>query len=212
MRKFVIFGLCLLGALGASYPGMAKAPAAEPKGNTYKVASGQGDFLIFTQSVGLLSYLGHDLTLAVKDFSGKVQFDPKNPDKASLELTIRSDSLGVIEPPLKPKDIREIHHEMNDKVLKTDRFPEIHFKSAGVQAAQGEGGKWDLRIEGDLNLCGVTRPVTIPVELKMEGGSLRAKGEFILKQKDFKIKPYSAIAGGIRVKNELTVFFNLLAK
>jgi polyisoprenoid-binding protein YceI len=58
----------------------------------------------------------------------------------------------------------------------------------------------------------VTRPTTISAEVQPGENRLQAKGEFIVKQKDFKIKPYSALAGGIRVKNEVTVFFNLSAK
>lgn len=190
---------------------MARASAETPKTQSFRVDPAEGEFLVFTQSVGLLSYLGHSLTIAVKDFSGKVKFDPKDPENSTLDLKARADSLEVTDP-LKPKDIREIKHNLNEKVLKADSFPEIHFVSTGVRSAQGADGKVDLRIDGDLTLCGVTRAVTVPAEVQVKNDRLQARGEFVIKQKDFKIKPYSTLGGSIRVKNEVTVFFNLVAK
>jgi polyisoprenoid-binding protein YceI len=209
-RHSNLFALVLLALFAAllQNPPMVRA---QGKNQTYRLVPGEGQLLVFTESSGLLSYLGHSLTLEVKDYSGKIVLDPQAPEKSSLEVKVRADSLEVTDR-LKPKDIREIRHNMNEKVLKTDRFPEIHFLSTAVRVAQGKEGKLDLRIDGNLTLCGVTRPTTISAEVQPGENRLQAKGEFIVKQKDFKIKPYSALAGGIRVKNEVTVFFNLSAK
>ena len=209
-RVVAFFLLGRLGIWSQDLP-VVRASSEPSKAQAFRFIPGEGEFLVFTQSGGLLSYLGHSLTIAVKDYSGKILLDSKDPEKSSLEMSARADSLEVTDP-LKPKDIREIRHNMNEKVLNADSFPEIRFTSTAVRVAQGSEGKLDLRIDGDLTLCGVTRSITIPAEVQLKNERLQAKGEFVIKQKDFKIKPYTALAGSIRVKNEVTIFFNLVAK
>ena len=46
----------------------------------------------------------------------------------------------------------------------------------------------------------------------MTGDSLRAKGDFSLKQTDFGIKPFSAAGGTIKLKNELKFVFDIMAQ
>ncbi len=211
MRKLILFGAIVLASSNLG-PRMVAATDAKPAKSeaNYQIVPEKGEFLVLTRSVGLLSYLGKDLTIAVKEYNGKIRYDAKQPEKSTLEIHVVPTSLTVTDP-LKPKDIRKIQHTMNEKVLQTDRFPEIQFKSNSVRAAQANGKKLDLRIDGDLTIAGVTQAVTIPAEIEMDGAVLKAKGQFEVKQKDFKIKPYSGLAGGIRVKNEVTIFFNLTA-
>ena len=43
------------------------------------------------------------------------------------------------------------------------------------------------------------------------GDSLRANGEFTLRQTDFNIKPASAVGGTIKLKDELKFTFDIIA-
>ena len=51
----------------------------------------------------------------------------------------------------------------------------------------------------------------ITSEVTLSGETLRAKGDFTLKQTDFGIKLVSVAGGTLKVKNELKFSFNLVA-
>lgn len=59
---------------------------------------------------------------------------------------------------------------------------------------------------------GVTKRITVPVTVTITPQQLRAMGSYTLKQTDFGIKPYSAGLGAVKVKNEVTVNFSIVAK
>jgi polyisoprenoid-binding protein YceI len=63
-------------------------------------------FTVRAFATGMLSALGHNPTIAIRDFSGDVTFDPANIEKASLRLQIRADSLEVTDD-IKSKDRKE---------------------------------------------------------------------------------------------------------
>ena len=75
---------------------------------------------------GMLSKLGHNPTIAIRDFSGEVNFDPAAPGRASLRMEIRADSLEVTDE-ISGKDRKEMESMMNQKVLESSKFPAITF-------------------------------------------------------------------------------------
>jgi|SRR5262249_26338345 len=77
---------------------------------------------------------------------------------------------------------------------------------ASAEVSRGEQGKWI--VQGDLTLHGQTKPVKIDVE-KREA-RYRARAE--LKQKDLGITPVTVGGGTVKVKNELRVEFDIVAK
>jgi polyisoprenoid-binding protein YceI len=67
-------------------------------------------------------------------------------------------------------------------------------------------------LNGDLTLHGVTRNQAISVRVSVDGDTLRATGDFSIRQSDFEIKPVSAAGGTIKIKDELKLSFNISAR
>lgn len=148
--------------------------------------------LVYTYREGLLSAVGHDLCLRVDRFAVEVTGAPEAPDilarfdAASLRAT------GAVS----PSDARKIEHNAADDVLAARRFPTIEFRSTRV-VRDGERA----RIEGQLTLHGVTRPLV--ADALADASDWRA--ELRLDQRDFGIKPFSAMLGTLRVRPEVLV-------
>jgi hypothetical protein len=62
-----------------------------------------------------------------------------------------------------------------------------------------------------LSLHGVTREHAINAQLSVSGNSLRARGEFSLRQTDYRIKPVSVAGGTLKMKDELRFSFDIAA-
>jgi polyisoprenoid-binding protein YceI len=72
-------------------------------------------------------------------------------------------------------------------------------------------GHYEAKIGGDLTLHGVTRHITIPADVTLDGNSLRARGEVEFNRSDFKVKATSAMHGTIRVRDKLKLTFDIVA-
>jgi polyisoprenoid-binding protein YceI len=201
-----------------SIPTTEEAPVAvapeesssSPAAVTYRVDSGQSKFIVRALVGGLLSSFGHNHTIGIREFTGEASLTPDAIAPASLHLTIKADSLTVLDK-VSASDKQEIETKMRNQVLETGQFANITFKSTNISANKTGEGQYDIQIWGDLTLHGVTKSIWFKGQMSVGGNSLRAKGEFALRQSEFKIKPVSAAGGTIKVKDELKFSFEIVA-
>ena len=99
------------------------------------------------------------------------------------------------------KDQAEVQATMQQKVLESERFPEIRFESTAIQRSAPDHWK----VEGNLTLHGQTRPVIADVH--RAGSSY--EGKSTIKQTDFDIQPVSVAGGTVKVKDELAIEFSI---
>lgn len=167
-------------------------------------------FTVRAFATGLLSGLGHNPVIGIREFSGEVSFASDNLAGSSIGMTINAGSFEV-QNDVSEKDRSEITRTMNDQVLEVKRFPEIAFESRQVSGMQLGESLYVLKIEGDLFLHGVTRSQTVSANVAPSDEKLRAYGEFSIKQSDFKIRLVSVAAGALKVKDELKLVFDITA-
>lgn len=171
--------------------------AADP---SKSIATDQSVLTVHVFKAGLFSAFGHE-----HDISAPIQqgsFTEQNP---SVELRVDARKLRVMDKDVSDKDRAEIQETMlGPKVLDSERFPEIRFRSTAVTPAAA--GKWS--VQGDLTLHGETHPVKF--EVALQGGHYRGTSE--LKQKDFGITPVTVGGGAVKVKNELRVEFDIVGQ
>jgi polyisoprenoid-binding protein YceI len=149
---------------------------------------------------GMFSAFGHEHEISAPIRDGKFSETDR-----SVDLTVDARQMRVTDKEVSAKDRAEIQETMlGPKVLDTAHFPEIHFRSTAVEPAGS--GRWS--VTGDLTLHGQTRPVKL--EVRALNGHYQGIAE--LKQKDFGIEPIVVGGGAVKVKNELRVEFDIVAK
>lgn len=74
-----------------------------------------------------------------------------------------------------------------------------------IEAANG----YDMGVE--ITLKDQVRTVRVPVVVERSPGSLKATGEFALKQSDLGLKPFSIAMGALQVVDEMKVRFEIVA-
>ncbi len=149
---------------------------------------------------GLFSAFGHE-----HEISAPIQQGRFSESDRSVDLTVDARQMRVVDKDVSDKDRAEIQETMlGAKVLDSSQFPEIRFRSSAVEPA-GEG-RW--MVAGDLTLHGRTNPVKLQVQAK----NGHYQGAAQLKQRDFGIEPISVGGGAVKVKDELRVEFDIVAK
>lgn len=188
----------------------ASGTSATPGVVRYRIDAARSRFTVRAFAGGMLSALGHNPTISIREFSGVAQFVPDTLDSASLHMVVKPDSFTVADN-VSEKDREEIEKKMREEVLETSRYPEITYESTTITSSKLFGSQYRVTINGKLSLHGMTRDHTVTAQVIVSEDRLRASGELTLRQTDYGIKLVSAAGGTIKLKDELKFSFDILA-
>ena len=179
---------------------------AAPSGN-FRLGPDAGRVVIKTTRAGLAARAGHDLTIEVTQWSAQVQV-PADDDGGPAAATVSADlDLGSLEVregtggalPLTDRDRREIKKQMGQILgSATATFASTRVIPSGA----GGGGA----VEGTVTLNGKTQSARLQVTAPGDG---QYRGSATLTQTGFGIKPYSGFFGTLKLKDEVTLEFQL---
>lgn len=120
-----------------------------------------------------------------------------------VEFVIDAQRLRVLDPGLSPKDRAQVQARMlGPEVLDASRFPQIRFHSTSVRRLEPDR----FRVRGNLDLHGQTREVA----LNVTGEKGRYTARTTLRQSDFAITPISIAGGTVKVKDEISIDFDIV--
>ena len=150
----------------------APAPAAKPGAVEYK----------FNAQNSNLAFVGAKLTGkhegSFETFSGSVQLVDHAPEKSSVKVEVDMASVQVepakLEGHLKSPDFFDVA-----------KFPKASFESTAVKPGGAEGRTHT--VTGNLTLHGVTRSISFPATIQVNGDTLSVNAEFAINRKEFGI-------------------------
>lgn len=141
------------------------------------------------------------------EFEGTVVFDPADVAKSSVEVTIDVNSVDT------QAEGRDKHLKSPD-FFAADSFPTITFKSTSVTPKDDK----NFEVTGDLTMRGVTKPVTLAVEVVglMNDPGMGQRAGFVAKgklnRKDFGVNWSKTLdAGGLVVSDDVALEFDIQA-
>jgi polyisoprenoid-binding protein YceI len=202
----------LLASLVPLGPGVVQAAALRVDPAETRLAA-----RLYRDGVG--SALAHDHVVEATEVGGSVEYDPARPDASAIVIEARTATLRVDEPAARRRlgvegDLSDGQRADVDKAMRAPdqldvaRYPTIRFVSTRI-VAEGEGR---LQVTGRLTLRGVTREATFPATVTLESGVLRGRATLTLLQSSFGYRPYRALLGVIRNKDEVTLHVDLVAR
>jgi len=135
------------------------------------------------------------------DPAGSFTLDDADPAKSSFEIEIKVANVDTHQP-------KRDEHLQTPDFFNAKQYPTITFKSTSVKKASAAN---TLDVTGDLTMHGVTKSVTIPVEITGKGdfppGTHRAGLEttFTVKRTDYGIKGIPGAPGVVGDDVRITV-------
>jgi len=140
-------------------------------------ASAAADTWLANQHSGTLRFVatqaGARFSGHFGEFSVRLDFDPRDPANARLDVTIATRSADTAD-----ADRDEVLHGRD--FFWVQRFPEAAYHAVGLQR---DGKGWIAA--GSLSLRGVTQPVAVRFELKPKQGEFIMKGGATLRRLEF---------------------------
>jgi polyisoprenoid-binding protein YceI len=157
-------------------------------------------------SVSVVHFGLSNYTIDFTDFDAQLDFQADDPTASSISLQLDPTALDTHYPDADKKAEWEEELSSDGKFLNASDFPEVTF----VSTAATQTGEFTGTLTGDLNMRGVTHPITLDVTYTgtatspLDGGRRRvgfnATGTF--SRSDFGITAYSAF-----VSDEVTLTF-----
>jgi len=196
------------GLILAILPSLLLQPT--PATVTYNLDASQSKFMAHANRSGLFWFKGHSHHLAASEFTGQVELTPDTITPASLRLVVKAASLHETGADFTDQQKQIINKELKDIVLHPDQYPDISFQSTNVTVKTSAASRYEVRIDGNLTLHGVTKRITIPAVVTLNGNNLRAVGEFSIDRGDFNVKATSAFHGLVRVDDDVKFEFDIV--
>lgn len=183
MKTILVTGLSLVGiALASTFLTAAKSPttavASMPAATTYTVDAVHSAVIFSTTHLNTSRAYGR-----FNDISGTFTVDMEKPENSKVEIQIKVESIDTA------------HSGRDDHLRGADffdvkQFPLATFTSTSVK----KSGDKQWSVTGALNLHGVKKEITIPLELTGEGKGQKGEaligfhGTFQIKRTDFGMK------------------------
>lgn len=140
---------------------------------------------------------------AFSKISGTVQYDPSDPSKTVIDVTIDTNSIDTRVDP-RDKDLR------SDHFFDVEKYPTMTFKSKKVES----NGQGKLKVTGDLTIHGVTKEVVLNVDgpngpIKDPRGNqhMGASATTQVSRKDFGV---NGAPGGVADEVQITIDCEML--
>jgi len=141
------------------------------------------------------------------EFGGTIVVDRSDLTKSTVELNVKTASIDT------DNEDRDGHLKSDD-FLAVEKHPEMTFKSTSVEKESDDV----YQVTGDFTLRGVTKSITIPVEILGFGPSPWGKGAagfettFTINRKEFGIEWNKALdAGGFILGDDVDITITLEA-
>lgn len=142
---------------------------------------------------------------AFNDVEGRVHLDTQDWDNSVVEITVQVGSVDT-------RNAQRDEHLRSSDFFDAENFPVISFTSTGMD----EVDESRFIVSGDLTIRGISRPITIPLELTGidtdADGSLRAglEGGRRIDRKDWGVTWNTPLdSGGVLVSDKISLEFEL---
>ena len=180
-------------------------PVAATTG-TFRLGPANGRIVLKTSRAGFAAKAGHDLTIEVTRWSAQAEVPATDAGGVTAAKVTAELDLGSLEvregsggaKPLTDSDRRDIKKTMSG-ILGDGT---ASFTSAKINRFGASGGA----IEGSLTLNGRSQPVRLQVSEPAPG---RYRGSATVLQTGFGLKPYTGFFGALKLKDEVTVEFEV---
>ena len=184
MSRFAIatFGLILI--VGLAGLGCAPDPAADkPKAEVAEAQAPEtteaaGTRLTFAEG-SAIQWVGSKVTASheggFESFEGEIHLVEGDPTASSVRVAIDTTSLWA-------DDDKLAGHLKSGDFFDVETYPTASFSSTSIAAAEA-----GYTVTGNLDLHGVTKSISFPAQITVDGGSVTVQAEFSIKRFDFGI-------------------------
>jgi polyisoprenoid-binding protein YceI len=154
--------------------------------DAYKIDTNHTDLLFSIEHAGFTHKHG-----SFRQFAGELQYDEAQPGNSKVTVVVQTASLDTAHPG-RDQDLK------SEKFFDVAKYPEMRFESTKIVPGKDQ----EFRVEGNLTLHGVTKPLVLAAKLNKAGPNpfdktptLGFTATGVLKRSDFGITTFLPMIG-----------------
>ena len=101
--------------------------------------------------------------------------------------------------------------EIENHVAEVTLLNSANFSNITIRSQSWSGELPDVRVKSDVTIIGRANYLEFPASVNITGDRIVVTGNFVLTHKQIGLKPFTAVLGGLRVRNELGIKFLITA-
>lgn len=148
----------------------------------------------------------HDWTLKAENFTVRVNIVKENntPTLKDLSLSLVVESL---------KSGKSAMDKNTYKALNSSKHKNIVFKQTKlISVKQASAGSYNVVVQGNLTINGVTKAINLAFQLKEIGGGYSLVGNHKINTPQYNVEPVSALLGTVKTGADVEIKYNLNLK
>jgi len=189
-----------------------------PDPGIFEIIQNESEIRVLVYRGGLLGVFGHNHVLSTNDITGRIELAGEL-GSSSVELTIPVESFEV--------DIETIRHEegdafknrvsdedkrgTRDNMLDAKLLNSTDFSDITIRSQSWVGELPDVRVKSNVTVAGRTNHLEFPASVSVTDDRIVVTGNFALTHEQIGLEPFTAILGGLRVRDEMGIKFLITA-
>ncbi len=172
--------------------------------DTVTIGPANGSLTLHTGVEGKAAKMGHQLTVALRDWEATATVDGTRPTSGRLRVALPSFEVVKGEGGLKPLSDKD-RASIRDNALQTmkaGQHPEVVF--TGDHVTDTPDG---YAFQGELSIAGTSRTLTVAVTVTDAGATWQLAAQTSVVQSEYGVKPYSQMMGALRVSDRVELRF-----
>jgi YceI-like protein len=184
----------------------------------YRIDPALSELRLLVYRAGAMASLGHNHVIVNRNVAGWVSF-AGDPAKASFALSVPASGFVVDDTAARreegadfaegtPEDAKAgtLHNMLGPAVLDADAHPAIELRSVSIHPS-ADGFEATVAV----SVAGHESELIVPFALDVSDGRLHAGGSMRVRQSALGLTPFSVMLGALKVQDELTFKFRLVA-
>jgi polyisoprenoid-binding protein YceI len=223
-KKLCAAVLALLAAACGAPQTRAPAPATSPvpaptvAAAAYRIDASQSELRVLVYRAGAMASFGHNHVIVNRALQGSASY-AGDLSTAAFAFSVPVGSFVVDEAEARreegidfaeetPEDAKSgtLHNMLSPALLNAADYPSVTVRSLKIT---GSAGAAEATVA--LNVAGHESNLVVPFVLEVSPGVLRAHGGVSVRQSALGLTPYSLFLGALRVQDEITLKFKLVA-
>jgi len=191
----------------------------QPKPGVFEVVKSESEIRVLVYRGGLLGGFGHNHVISTSDIGGRIVISG-DPTGSSVELTIPVESFEVDIEAYRVEEGDDFKSEVSDKaklgtkknMLGAKLLNAAIFPSILVELNSWSGELPEILANTTFRVKDQSHVMEFPASVSMSAEQIVITGSFDITHGQLGLKPFTAVLGGLRVRDEFRIKFRITAR
>ena len=190
-----------------------------PEPGIFEVVKAESEIRVLVYRGGVFGWFGHNHVISTNDIVGRIEI-ADDPAASRFELTIPVASFEIDDEAIRleeGKAFKKVVSETDKRgtrknMLGTKLLNSANFSNIIIRAQSWSGELAEVLVNSEITVRDQTKTLEFPATVSASDEQVVATGSFAVAHGQLGLKPFTAVLGGLRVRNDMKIKFRITAR